>query len=237
MKAASRTILDATQSLRMKVGATRTQIAARPFSLWLWQTLTGTHPLVFFYTDLFPQEADLLLSLFAERRPKTYLEIGVFWGGTFEKVLKHRDALSLTTKCIGLDLWDEFKDSADTTHYSGAPNREAVHKALAKRGYGNFELLAGLSSQVGNMVKQKIDFAFHDANHTYAAVREDLEQLYPLLSDGATVAIHNASREFEPDKSYFESDGGPYQAAIDLGATDKWTLEKMENRIAVLRRK
>jgi cephalosporin hydroxylase len=236
-KSVSRTILAATHPLRMKVGVTRSQIASRRFSLWLWQTLVGTHPLVFFYTDLFPQEADLLLRLFGERRPKTYLEVGVFWGGTFEKVLKHRDSLSLPTKCIGLDIWDEVKDSANSTHISGCPNREAVHMALARRGYRNFELLVGLSSQVRNRVKEKIDFAFHDANHTYAAVREDLDQLHPLLSDGATVLIHNASMDLEPDKSDYEADGGPYQAAIDLAAAGNWTLEKMENRMAVLRRK
>lgn len=237
MKSVSRTVWDASQSFRMKAGITRSGIASRPFLLWLWQKLVGTHPLVFFYTDLYPQEAELLLRLFSERRPKTYLEVGVFWGGTFEKVLKHRNALSLTTKCIGLDIWDEVKDSEKSTHYTGAPNREAVKKALMRRGHENFELLAGLSSEVRNMVKEKIDFVFHDANHTYAAVRDDLRQLYPLLSDGATVAIHNASKDLFPDKGYYEADGGPYRAAIDLAATGNWTLEKMEYRIAVLRKK
>lgn len=235
-KSVSRTILDATQSLRTKVGVTRSQIASRPFSLWLWQSLVGTHPLVFFYTDLYPQEIKLLLRLFGECRPKTYLEVGVFWGGTFEKVLRHRDSLSLQTKCIGLDLWDEVKDSANSTHYTGCPNREAVNKGLRKRGYENFELLAGLSSQVQNLVKQKVDFAFHDANHTYAAVQEDLEYLYPLLSDGATVVVHNASKDLFPDKDYYKADGGPYQAVMDLAKSGKWKFRQLENRIAVLQR-
>jgi cephalosporin hydroxylase len=195
-----------------------------------------SHPLALFYSDLFPQEIALLLRRFGECRPRTYVEVGVFWGGTFAKVLEHRDALSLQTKCIGLDIWDELKDSAVNTHSSESPNREAVKRALVRRGLGNFELLTGLSSQAEDLIKQKADFLFHDANHTYAAVREDLERFYPLLSEGATVMVHNASKDFEPDKKYYETDGGPYQAVMDLAKTGRWRLEELENRLAVLMR-
>jgi predicted O-methyltransferase YrrM len=227
---------DSTLGLRSTLGLTRHKIAARPVMFFLWSTLLRSHPLQLATTDLFPEETDLLLKLFEQRRPKTYLEIGVYWGATFKAVMDHRNSLSLPAKCIGLDIWDEVKDSSANTHCSGAPNREIVRRALVKRGYRNFELLSGLSSQVGNLIDHKIDFVFHDANHTYAAVREDFDQLYPLLSDGATVVVHNASKDLEPDKKYYEADGGPYQAVVDLAKTGRWTLEELKCRVAVMKR-
>jgi len=232
----AKAILRATVPLRKRLGLTRPQIAASAFRHWCWHAVTGSHPLVL-TTDLFPQETRLLLNTFGEARPLTYLEIGVFWGGTFKNVLQQRDRLSLRTKCIGLDVWDEVKDQANNTHVSGWPNRETVKRALEKRRLGNFELLAGLSSRVRELVDRKIDFAFHDANHTYTAVREDLELLHPLMSDRAMMLVHNAGKDFEPDKTYYQTDGGPYQAIMDLVKFGKWDLKTLEYRLAVLKRR
>lgn len=160
----------------------------------------------------------------------------MFWGGTFRNVLKRRDELLLTTKCYAIDIWDELYDPSDTTHGTGQPIKEVVNRALTKQGLGGFELLTGLSVDVQKLIKEKIDFAFHDANHTYAAVIEDLNLLYPLLSDGATVLVHNAGKEYEPDKMYFETDGGPYQAVMDLVKQEKWELVALEYRMAVLKK-
>jgi cephalosporin hydroxylase len=232
-KSPTRAFLDATIPFRVRWGFTRSQIISPH---WWWCVLRRTHPQVL-QTDLYREETELLLKLFREARPATYLEIGVFWGGTFKAVLECRDAASLTTKCIALDLWDEVKDPASNTHISGAPNRGIVGRALKKRGLGNFELLAGLSSQVGDWVKTRIDFVFHDANHTYAAVKEDLELLHPLMSDGAMMLVHNASKDYEPDCRYYAADGGPYQAIEDLVQLGKWEFSTLEKRLAVLKRR
>jgi len=111
-----------------------------------------------------------------------------------------------------------------------------VRQGLLKRGYSNFELLTCLSMQVRDLIHQKIDFAFHDANHTYAAVKDDLEQLYPILSDGATVLVHNASKDIPPDDSYYKADGGPYQAVTDLAKSGRWNLQQIQRRMAVLQK-
>jgi cephalosporin hydroxylase len=187
-------------------------------------------------TDLFPEETRMLVDAYEKVKPKVYLEVGVFWGGTFRNVLKRRDELSLTTKCYAIDIWDELYDSSDNTHGSGQPIKDIVRRELVKQGLSGFELLTGLSVDVQKLIKEKIDLAFHDANHTYAAVIEDLNLLHPLLSDGATVLVHNAGKEFQPDKMYFETDGGPYQAIMDLVEQGKWSLEALEFRMAVLTR-
>ena len=230
-----KTLSGATLNFRRRIGLTREQIAARPFSLQVWNAVVRQHPLVL-RTDLFPQETELLLRCFREARPKTYLEVGVFWGGTFKHILERRDAQSMPTKCIGLDVWDEVLDAANTTHTSGWPNRGIVNDALLKCGFKNFELLSGLSSEAGALIREKIDFALHDANHTYAAVIDDLNQLHPLLADGATLVVHNAGKEYEPDKTYFQTDGGPYQAILDLVKAGKWELKNLTYRVAVLKK-
>ncbi|GEM_PF-3273774 len=226
---------DLTRPLRTGLGLTRPQIAMSPVKRRIWKWFTGSHPLVF-STDLYPQETELLLKTFTAANPTTYLEIGVFWCGTFKKVLQARDAANLKTRCIALDVWDEVLDATVNTHVSGWPNRKIVGCALEKNGLGNFELLAGLSSQAGDLIHDKIDFVFHDANHTYAAVKEDLELLHPLMSDGAMMLVHNAGKEYEPDKTYFKTDGGPYLAVMDLVKLGKWKLETFEYRLAVLKR-
>lgn len=187
-------------------------------------------------TDLYPEETRMLMDAFEKARPATYLEVGVFWGGTFRNILKHRNALSLPTKCYAIDIWDELYDPSDTTHGTGQPIKDVVKRSLVKQGLDRFELLTGLSVNVQNLIKEKIDFAFHDANHTYAAVTEDLELLHPLLSEGATVLVHNAGKEYEPDKTYYQTDGGPYQAIMKLVEQGKWELVALEYRMAVLKR-
>jgi cephalosporin hydroxylase len=187
-------------------------------------------------TDLYPEETWMLLEAFEKARPSIYLEVGVFWGGSFRNVLKHRDELSLTTQCYATDIWDELYDPADTTHGTGQPIKDLVRRALIRQNLGNFELLTGLSINVQNLISETIDFVFHDANHTYAAVKEDLELLHPLMANGATLLVHNAGKDYEPDKMYFETDGGPYKAVMDLVAQGKWKLNKLEYRMAVLER-
>ncbi|MBC7979061.1 MAG: class I SAM-dependent methyltransferase [Armatimonadetes bacterium] len=187
-------------------------------------------------TDLYPEETRMLLEAFEKARPAIYLEVGVFWGGTFRNVLKRRDELSLPCKCFAIDIWDELYDPSDTTHGTGQPIKDIVRRALVSEGLGGFELLTGLSVDVKKLISEKIDFAFHDANHTYAALVEDLDLLHPLLADGATVLVHNAGKEYEPDKTYYKTDGGPYQAVMDLVAQGKWELVTLEYRMAVLKR-
>jgi len=229
-KSLLRSFLDATVPHRLRMGLTRPQIAH-----WWWKSVIRNHPQVL-TTDLFPEETEILLNAFRDARPSTYLEIGVFWGGTFNNILQRRDSLSLQTKCFGLDVWDEIVDTTSNTHGSGWPIRNVVKRALNKRNLHNFELLSGLSSQAAQLINCKIDFTFHDANHTYAAVIEDLELLHPLMSNGAMMLVHNAGRDYEPDKSYYLADGGPYRAIMELVKLGRWELKALEYRVAVLKR-
>lgn len=198
--------------------------------------LTRKRPIPLLKSDLTPAEIDVLLGSIRELKPRRYLEVGVFWGGSFKRVLEERNALGLDTECIGLDLWDEIRDRSDNTHVSGRPNRRRVTEALTAAGLDRFTLLAGTSHDVQRLVEAPVDLAFHDANHTYRAVVDDAELIGALMPRGALLLVHNASTDLMPDRLYVEADGGPHRAVHDLAKTGKWELREIRDRTAVLKR-
>ena len=218
---------NSTYAVRRRFGLTREAIAR----------FTRGRVAGLFSSDLTTEETSLLFEAFIQAQPKVYLEIGVYWAGTFRKILVLRDLLGLSTRCIGLDVWDELCDPSPNTHESGWPNRLLVDKALRKRQFKNYELLTGLCQQLPEMVHSPIDFAFHDANHTYQAVYDELNCLHPLMTDSAIVAVHNASTEHYPDNMYVKNDGGPYKAVADLIREGKWDMINFRHRLAILKRK
>jgi cephalosporin hydroxylase len=187
-------------------------------------------------SDLTPGETDLLLSNLSEMRPRYYLELGVFMGGTFRRVLERRDDLGLATECFGVDIWDEIHDGSKTTHTSGQPNRRKVDRALRKAGLDRFTLLAGTAADLAKLVPAEIELAFHDANHTYQAVRDDMRHLREVMKPGGRLLLHNASQDGVPDRDYVAADGGPYQAVLDETASREWELVEFRERMAVVRK-
>lgn len=198
--------------------------------------LTRKRPIPLLKSDLTSRELATLHESFAELRPKTYLEVGVFWGGSFKQVLECRNALGLTTKCVGIDLWDEIRDQQANTHVSGCPNRRKVAAALEAAGLNGFELLAANCSDLDRVFSDSVEVAFHDANHTYQAVRDDAAHLGKLLVPGGRLLVHNASQDLMPDKLYVAQDGGPFRAVTELAQSGAWELLEIRDRMAVLRK-
>lgn len=198
--------------------------------------LTRKRPIPLLKSDLTPAELAVLCESFDLLRPTTYLEVGVFWGGSFKRVLEHRDAAGLKTRCIGLDLWDEVRDRQANTHVSGRPNRRKVEEALRAAGLGGFELLAGNCSDLDRLFTEPVEVAFHDANHTYRAVLDDATAIGSRLVPGGRLLVHNAGRDRMPDKLYVEQDGGPNRAVNELAQSGAWELLEIRDRMAVLRK-
>jgi cephalosporin hydroxylase len=188
------------------------------------------------WTDLTPGELDLLLSSVRDLRPRVYLEVGVWWGGSFRRVLETRKSLGLSTECIGIDVWDELQDAVPTTHVSAWPNRRRVTRALARRGLEPFTFLVGTCADLKRLLERPVDLAFHDANHTYQAVHDDLEHLWHAMSPGATLLVHNTSEHMKPDFWYVAKDGGPHLAIAEHVAAGRWELLRYRERMAVLRK-
>jgi cephalosporin hydroxylase len=196
--------------------------------------LVRQYPLL--QSDFTPGEIECLRTNFREVAPTVYVEIGVFWGGSFCKVLQERSALRLNTDCFGIDIWDEIKDADASTHVSGMPNRRKVEQALRKAGCDRFTLLAATAADLNRLVPSGFDLVLHDANHTYQAVRADMAFIHDGMKPGGRLLVHNAGRDAWPDRDYVAADGGPYQAVHDEAATGRWELMEIRERMAVLRK-
>ena len=205
---------------------------------WPWRKRLGLvrTRLPLLQSGLTPGEIDTLLANLRETSPRVYVEVGVFWGGSFRHVLAERDALGLNTECFGVDIWDEIKDPSTNTHVSGMPNRRKVEQALRKAGFDRFTLLAATAAELKRLVPADFELAFHDANHTYQSVRDDMGYIRELMKPGGRLLIHNASRDLKPDRDYVAADGGPYQAVMDEAAAGTWELIEIRERMAVLRK-
>lgn len=120
---------------------------------------------------------------------KTGVEIGVAFGG-------HSEAILLQTqieKLYGVDPYRHFNNYDDPMNL---PQSEfdalyefAKHR-LAKFG-DRFEVVREVSCAAASVIKDKIDFVYIDALHTYEGVRDDLEIWFPKVKDGGIVGGHD----------------------------------------------
>lgn len=84
-------------------------------------------------------------------------------------------------------------------HYEGYTFSEdlkeaekTAHKRLSK--YKDKTVwLKMLSDEAWEHIKEKMDFVYIDANHTYEYVKRDIEHHYPLLKEGGMLAGHDFS--------------------------------------------
>ena len=142
-----------------------------------------------------------------EKKPKTFLEIGVFHGVTARNVCEllfkiHRNDFNY----IGLDLFEESDENKNevipNTTFSSNPVKqfyykyikrqnpyslEAVEELLAKF-KNNINLIKGNSNKVLKKIDMsKIDYVFLDGGHAYETVKNDLEACKEVLDNNGTV--------------------------------------------------
>lgn len=126
---------------------------------------------------------------------KTIVEIGVNEGDT---TLVLCEAAKITGgKVFGFDMWDthglfnQFKQSGDY---------DRVNSRLTSAGYNNFILNKQntYDSNFPNILKEmtngSIDIAFIDGDHSYRGCLNDLQAVYPLLSNTGVVVFHDTQR-------------------------------------------
>lgn len=156
-------------------------------------------------SDLTPTEIEVLAKACSEAPDETYMEIGVYAGGTLNRVMREFRFHNY----IGVDLFEDFKKSPDNTHIDETFSVEEVRAALPDKPglkllkMDSAELLTELHYGFSGLV-------FIDGNHTYNATMIDFLNVYSLLQYGY-ILIHNASNTMHPDVEYIAADGGPYR--------------------------
>ena len=141
-----------------------------------------------------------------KKKPKTFLEVGVFHGVTARNVCELLYKIhGKDFKYIGLDLFEEnyqnknevipntkFSNPLKTLYFKYIKKQnpyslEAVKDLLSKF-EKNVHLVKGNSNKILNKIDMsKIDYAFLDGGHEYSTVKNDLNCCLDLLKNNGTV--------------------------------------------------
>tara|TARA_B100000780_G_scaffold64117_1_gene41861 strand:- start:882 stop:1529 length:648 start_codon:yes stop_codon:yes gene_type:complete len=164
-------------------------------------------------TGLNTEWGNLLLSLISERKPKHFLEIGVFCGVTSRNVCEllniiHDGNFSYT----GLDLFGEkvkqelnevepeyiknqkFSNPFKHIYYNlllkeNLNSLESIKKFL-KKFKNNINLIKGDTNKTLKLQDiSKIDFAFIDGGHSYETTYNDLSVLYSVMKNRSKTIV------------------------------------------------
>ena len=161
---------------------------------------------------------DLFLNLVNTKKPKNFLEVGVFHGVTSKNIcellyLIHKDNFKFT----GIDLFSnddlnlkdeyipkvKFSNPLKNIYYKYIVRLDpysikSVHKLL-KKFKNNINLIKGNSNQVlKEIAVDKFDYVFLDGGHSYNTVKNDLENLIPVINNNGTILCDDYDLSYAP---------------------------------------
>ena len=149
---------------------------------------------------------DFLLEEVKQKKPKTFLEVGVFHGVTARNVCEllhkiHNDNFNY----IGLDLFEKSEENKSevipNTNFNNPLKKlyfqyikkqdpysmEAVNDLL-KKFVKNVHLIKGNSNKILKKIDMnKIDFVFLDGGHEYETVKNDLVNCLEVVKKSGTI--------------------------------------------------
>ena len=173
----------------------------------------------YFRKTSFKQKSDgkFFLEEIKKKKPKFFLEIGVFHGVTARNVCEllskiHNDDF----KYIGLDLFEEnYENKSEiipNTNFSNPFKQiyfkyikrqdpyslEAVEDLL-KKFKDNFHLIKGNSNVILKKIDMsKIDYVFLDGGHDYDTVKNDLNSCSEVIDNHGTILCDDYNLSYAP---------------------------------------
>ena len=162
-------------------------------------------------------DGNFFLEEIKKKRPKYFLEIGVFHGVTARNVCEllsiiHNDDF----KYIGLDLFEKNNENKSEiipdTHFSNPFKQiyfkyikrqdpytlEAVEDLL-KKFKNNVHLIKGNSNTILKKIDMsKIDFIFLDGGHEYETVKNDLKYCLDVIKNSGTILCDDYDLSYAP---------------------------------------
>ncbi len=170
----------------------------------------------------------------------TYIEIGVYFGGTFALILDHLMSSGDEFKAYGIDLFEDLKNETfgnEQTHelfnkwdILNVAYRDALHLKLQKMNFVNFSLLKGSSEKMIKSVPACKAVCLIDGNHTYKQAKLDAEACLSVCESGSILIFDNSSNDIEPDPRYVKLDGGPWKVCEELRADSRLKFKKRVHR-------
>jgi len=176
------------------------------------------------------------------KKPKIFLEVGVFHGVTARNVCEllysiHKDQF----KYIGVDLFGENEGNVNeiipNTVFSNPFKQiyfkyiirqdpyslEAVERLL-KKFKDNIELIKGNSNKVLKTIDMsKIDYAFIDGGHQYLTVKNDLLNVEEIIKNNGTILCDDYDLTYAP---------GVKKAIDEFVTSNNYKVEILFNRFA-----
>ena len=162
-------------------------------------------------------DGDFFLKEIEKRKPKFFLEVGVFHGVTARNVCEllfqiHKDNF----KYIGLDLFEKSHENKSeiipNTNFSN-PFKQIYFKYIKRQDpysieaveslLGNFKnnihLIKGNSNLVLKKIDMtKIDYVFLDGGHDYETVKNDLDSCTDVIDNGGVILCDDYNLSYAP---------------------------------------
>ena len=157
------------------------------------------------------------LNEIASKKPKNFLEIGVFHGVTARNVCELLHSIHGNDfKYVGLDLFGENTENANevipNTKFNNPLKRIYFEYILKQDPYStegvsnllrkfkkNIHLIKGNSNHLLKKIEMsKIDYVFLDGGHAYETVKNDLESCMPVIDNNGTVLCDDYDLSYAP---------------------------------------
>ena len=160
---------------------------------------------------------DFFLLEILKKKPKTFLEVGVFHGVTARNVCELLHSIhGKDFKYIGLDLFEENDENKDeiipNTKFSNPlktiffkyikrqnPYSLEAVKDLLKKFKENIHLIKGNSNKILSKIDmKKIEYVFLDGGHDYNTIKNDLECCKEVILNNGIVLCDDYDLSYAP---------------------------------------
>ena len=184
-------------------------------------------------------DGDFFLNEIKKKKPRYFLEVGVFHGVTARNVCELLDDIHKGEfKYVGLDLFeksDQNKSEIIPNVNFSNPFKKIYFKyikrqdpyslkaveELLKKFKKNVHLIKGNSNQIlRKMEMSKIDYVFLDGGHDYETVKNDLNLCMEVINNGGTVLCDDYNLSYAP---------GVKKAIDEYVQNNSFKCEKLHN--------
>ena len=189
-----------------------------------------------------------LLNHIIKKKPKNFLEIGVFHGVTSRNVCELLNKLHKANfKYTGIDLFENdvdilndeiapktvFSNPLKTLYYDYIirldPYTYKSVQKLLKKFSKNINIIKGNSNIIlKDLNTSNFDYVFLDGGHKYETVKYDLKYLIPVVSNNGTILCDDYDLSYAP---------GVKKAIDEFAVENEFNLEILNSRFAEITKK